>query len=799
MKNTLKILLVLGLIFPLTTNAYTLNELIFGAGGNFIKSSTTPYIANLFTRNATTSSLYVGSLSGALTAVSGQVSATSLSNDQILVGNGTGFTTATANTANGWVKTDSSNNVTGYNWILQTSSTSDMQTQVPDEGELRVGTSTTFARLYMGDGHSANYIVNPLDFSSTTLNVNYSLGNFGIGSSTPSKALSVVGDAEIGRAGGSVPAGLTRTLGIRGGARIASVPYTNIDFLNNDNNDGAAEYTGARISTYNANGIDDGEFRFYTSSGAMTLNSTPSLTITGRTNPGNISFPYASTTMISATTASSTSLFATNATTTSLGVLNLSASNCDVKSTTGGSLYCGTDATGAGGGTFPFTPANYNGQTVNATSTGLWLTSSSLSLIASSTFSTLASTTVFSNSGATYLATDGVSNVGLGSTSPTKKLVVSGDTTLDRAGSTAANSLRTLEVAGTGRAAGQSFANLDFKNYDNNDGSVDYIGARISAINASGVDDGTIGIFSASAARTLNTTPSITVAGTSGVGRVGLSTTSPFGLLAIEQGTETKSLWVGNQGSSTPSLVVSGVNGNGNVGIGTVGAPTSALHVNLGGSSGVGLKITGASSGGTTDNVNGVVIGLDYNTSGNRQFSLADSETGIGSRFLTSGGLPNIDGYNRSTAARTDLQLGTDTTDIYVMRNLFVANRMTTVHASTTGSATVTGVAYFGKIGNHINSYGTIPTITAGGGTNPYVWPNSTDNAGIVNIGSGGTANTVTITFATAFTNTPSCVADTSDATITTSSSTPSTLKINGAVGFAAGANLSYLCTGRNQ
>ena len=42
-------------------------------------------------------------------------------------------------------------------------------------------------------------------------------------------------------------------------------------------------------------------------------------------------------------------LTATQATSTSLGVLNLSAASCDVKSTTGGSLYCGTDATGAGG------------------------------------------------------------------------------------------------------------------------------------------------------------------------------------------------------------------------------------------------------------------------------------------------------------------------------------------------------------------------------------------------------------------------------------------------------------------
>ncbi|MFH1472877.1 MAG: tail fiber domain-containing protein, partial [bacterium] len=51
-------------------------------------------------------------------------------------------------------------------------------------------------------------------------------------------------------------------------------------------------------------------------------------------------------------------------------------------------------------------------------------------------------------------------------------------------------------------------------------------------------------------------------------GNVGIGTTSPWGLLAVEQGTETNSFVVSNTGSSTPSFVVRGVNGNGNVGIG---------------------------------------------------------------------------------------------------------------------------------------------------------------------------------------------------------------------------------------
>lgn len=68
-----------------------------------------------------------------------------------------------------------------------------------------------------------------------------------------------------------------------------------------------------------------------------------------------------------------------------------------------------------------------------------------------------------------------------------------------------------------------------------------------------------------------------------------MASTSPFGQVGIEQGTETNSVWVANTGSTTPSLVVLGVNGNGKVGIasstpfaqlgiGTLGA-TSTISV----------------------------------------------------------------------------------------------------------------------------------------------------------------------------------------------------------------------------
>ncbi|HEY9586139.1 MAG TPA: hypothetical protein VJJ27_00670, partial [Candidatus Paceibacterota bacterium] len=60
--------------------------------------------------------------------------------------------------------------------------------------------------------------------------------------------------------------------------------------------------------------------------------------------------------------------------------------------------------------------------------------------------------------------------------------------------------------------------------------------------------------------------------------RLGIASTSPFGLLSVEQGTETHSFYVANTGSSTPSFVINGVNGMGRVGIGT-SSPSSKFTV----------------------------------------------------------------------------------------------------------------------------------------------------------------------------------------------------------------------------
>ncbi|MEK7125393.1 MAG: hypothetical protein AAB880_00600 [Patescibacteria group bacterium] len=63
--------------------------------------------------------------------------------------------------------------------------------------------------------------------------------------------------------------------------------------------------------------------------------------------------------------------------------------------------------------------------------------------------------------------------------------------------------------------------------------------------------------------------------------RVGIASSTPWGLLVVEMGTEARSFVVGNNGSSTPSLVVRGVNGDGSVGIAT-STPSAMLSVGPG-------------------------------------------------------------------------------------------------------------------------------------------------------------------------------------------------------------------------
>ena len=96
----------------------------------------------------------------------------------------------------------------------------------------------------------------------------------------------------------------------------------------------------------------------------------------------------------------------------------------------------------------------------------------------------------------------------------------------------------------------------------------------------------------------------------------------------------------------------------------------------------------------------------------------------------------------------------------------------------------------------HIIHSGTSPTITAGGGTNPSIA--GKDEAFEVTIGTGGTATSVEVTFANAFTtNPPVCVAM-SDTDIVALKCVTTTTKvtITATLAFTAGSIIHVICRG---
>jgi len=222
-------------------------------------------------------------------------------------------------------------------------------------------------------------------------------------------------------------------------------------------------------------------FTFPDLSGTLCLfNVNCAATTTANTWSALQTINYASTTAITATTAS----------TTNLVVSGMNAASCDVKATTAGIFFCGTDATGGGGGTFAWTPTtNFNALT-NATNTPLWmqdgLQASSTSHFANASTSIATITKLFTPgiwntdnslsvdaSGRALYSSNGIGTVGWND----MQLVTTGGTTVadwgiqalkDTSGVASADwNLRTLLDAGAAAAIGWTTGNaLTFNQYD---------------------------------------------------------------------------------------------------------------------------------------------------------------------------------------------------------------------------------------------------------------------------------------------------------------------------------------------
>lgn len=121
--------------------------------------------------------------------------------------------------------------------------------------------------------------------------------------------------------------------------------------------------------------------------------------------------------------------------------------------------------------------------------------------------------------------------------------------------------------------------------------------------------------------------------------------------------------------------------------------------------------------------------------------------------------------------------------------------------ATTPGSMRIGSTSYFYKfvgLGRHIHviDSGNVPTIASGGGTTPSIV--GTDNAFRVTVGTGGTASTVTITFATAWTNAPMVVASHQGAVLPLKCAASTTqVQIDASSAFTAGSAIDVICIGR--
>lgn len=266
-------------------------------------------------------------------------------------------------------------------------------------------------------------------------------------------------------------------------------------------------------------------------------------------------------------------------------------------------------STGGGGGTFAWTPGTFEGQDVNATSTGIRLLGSPLSLIASSSRITYASTTQLSV-GSDYVTdldgtgltlTSGALNVDTSQNIATLSnltgngaiLTSGGVGTLGTyAGTSCTNQfVRSLSGSIVATCATVGAADVSLANLTATDTTLTFSGtytgatARTIGLNLANANTWTAlqqlnanasttqlsvysnAYFGATATTTINST-----------GQVGVASSTPTGALSVEQGTEGYSVYVGNNGSSTPSFIIEGVNGNGDVGVGTT-SPTKTFSV----------------------------------------------------------------------------------------------------------------------------------------------------------------------------------------------------------------------------
>lgn len=124
-----------------------------------------------------------------------------------------------------------------------------------------------------------------------------------------------------------------------------------------------------------------------------------------------------------------------------------------------------------------------------------------------------------------------IGRVGIGNSSPSEKLHISGGNLLVDRGSEDANLAREITLIGARNSSSSPYATINFNNFDNDNGMVDYSGARISSHNGTAEDSGDLRFFTTPSSGSLTQRMKIDTDG-----NVGIGTTSPSARLNVSNG-----------------------------------------------------------------------------------------------------------------------------------------------------------------------------------------------------------------------------------------------------------------------
>ncbi|MFN7834451.1 MAG: tail fiber domain-containing protein [Burkholderiaceae bacterium] len=194
-------------------------------------------------------------------------------------------------------------------------------------------------------------------------------------------------------------------------------------------------------------------------------------------------------------------------------------------------------------------------------------------------------------------------------------------------------------------------------------------GASLTGLNGDNISSGTVAV--ARGGTGVNTAPGsgqLLIGNGTGYTLANLTGTSNQVNVTNGAGSITLSLPQSIATSSTPTF--GGMTLNGGL-IGTTGTFSGQVAV-VQSASVPGLRITGAGlGGGTTDNSNGLFIGLGYNETNNRQLWIGPTES-IGSavsgvfRYTAGAYIATVNAVTGDNATRLPVNLGTDTSDVAV-------------------------------------------------------------------------------------------------------------------------------------